>query len=219
MPKKHLERAVAIFILIGLIFTPSLSGTTSFLFDRTAAQVASPDDPSPETPQFESVAPDSIVSSRAGGKGQVAGELKGATEPAIYLIRLKDPAIANYSGGITGLRATTPSVTGAKKLDSKSVTSVAYRQFLAANHDDLITRMNVDFKHGIEVVYQYFSTNNGMAVRLTPEEAASVAQMPGVVFVQRDQEMELHTDAGPAWIGAPGIWDGTTTGSLPGTKG
>ena len=29
----------------------------------------------------------------------------------------------------------------------------------------------------------------------------------------------LDTDVGPQWIGAPGIWNGTATGGLPGTKG
>jgi len=46
-----------------------------------------------------------------------------------------------------------------------------------------------------------------------------VRQLPGVVSVQPNFKRYLHTDAGPAWIGAPGIWDGTQTGGLPGTMG
>ena len=60
---------------------------------------------------------------------------------------------------------------------------------------------------------------NGYAAEMTPAEAATVAGLPGVVRVEREQMFQPDTDAGPAWIGAPGIWDGSMTGGLPGTKG
>ena len=56
-----------------------------------------------------------------------------------------------------------------------------------------------------------------MAVWLTAGEAEQLRKLPGVTFVQRDWERELHTDAGPAWVGADSVWSG-----LPGlspTKG
>ncbi|NIQ95335.1 MAG: hypothetical protein GWN87_14885, partial [Desulfuromonadales bacterium] len=50
-----------------------------------------------------------------------------------------------------------------------------------------------------------------MAVLLTREEADHVARMPGVVEVRKDIMYDLDTDAGPQWIGAESIWDGSAT--------
>jgi uncharacterized repeat protein (TIGR01451 family) len=46
-----------------------------------------------------------------------------------------------------------------------------------------------------------------------------MARLPGVATVTPESVRRITTDAGPAWIGAPGIWDGTATGGLPGTYG
>ena len=58
-----------------------------------------------------------------------------------------------------------------------------------------------------------------MALQLTESEAQRVAGLAGVKRVQPDETRQLLTDAGPAWIGAGGIYDGSQTGGLPGTKG
>jgi hypothetical protein len=67
-----------------------------------------------------------------------AGELEKATEPAIYLIRLSDAPLTSYQGGIAGLGATSPSVTGARKLDANNPASLAYRDYLAAQQAQFI---------------------------------------------------------------------------------
>jgi hypothetical protein len=71
----------------------------------------------------------------------------------------------------------------------------------------------------VEVVFRYDAALNGLALRLTPPEADVIAALPGVRQVQHDFERRLLTDAGPAWIGAPSVWNGSSTGGLPGTKG
>ena len=58
-----------------------------------------------------------------------------------------------------------------------------------------------------------------MALELTEAEAQALARLPGVAGVTPSRDLRPLTDAGPAWIGAPGIWDGTATGGPPGTKG
>jgi subtilisin family serine protease len=50
--------------------------------------------------------------------------------------------------------------------------------------------------------FTYQHAFNGFALRLTPDEAARVASLPGVEDVGPDYEQELHTDTGPAFIGA-----------------
>jgi len=123
--------------------------------------------------------------------GYVSGEIKGATEPAIYLIRLVDPPLARYQGGIEELSPTSLAVTGESKLDVKSPASVSYLQYLAGEQANLIADMEQNLERSVELVYQYFAGNNGIAVWLTPAEAIEVSSMTGVTFVQRDFEPEL----------------------------
>jgi uncharacterized repeat protein (TIGR01451 family) len=136
----------------------------------------------------------------------IISEPKGATGSEIYLIRLSDPPVASYRGGIAGYQATNPSVRGIDKLDMDEPAAVAYTNYLRGQQAQLVSRMEQTLGRSVEVVYQYTAANNGVAAYMTPEEARAVSQLPGVIFVQRDLERELHTDNGPAWIGAPSIW-------------
>jgi subtilisin family serine protease len=60
---------------------------------------------------------------------------------------------------------------------------------------------------------------HGVSVLLTAREASAVATLPGVRLVIEDYDLQLATDAGPVWIGAPGVWDGSATASVGGTRG
>jgi uncharacterized repeat protein (TIGR01451 family) len=143
----------------------------------------------------------------------IVSEPKGAAGSEIYLIRLSDPPVASYRGGIPGLQATNPAARGVDKLDMEEPAAVAYIDYLKAEQAELVTAMERTLGRSVEVVYQYYAANNGIAAYLTPEEAREVAKLPGVIFVQRNFERELHTDNGPTWIGAPSIWGtgGTTS--------
>ena len=46
-----------------------------------------------------------------------------------------------------------------------------------------------------------------MSLRLTQEQAAQVAELPGIRNVSLEKVYELHTDVGPEHIGADGIMD------------
>ncbi|HSD85332.1 MAG TPA: S8 family serine peptidase, partial [Anaerolineae bacterium] len=144
-------------------------------------------------------------------------EVEVSSDPAIYMIRLADSPLAAYSGGIPGLQATSPQTTGERKLNVNSPAARAYTDYLAGKRVQAIASVEKALNRSVKVVYQYYTANNGFAASLTPAEAAIVANLPGVIFVQRDYKQELQTDAGPAWIGATGIWNGTTTGVA--TKG
>lgn len=151
--------------------------------------------------------------------GGVVLQPKNAKGPATYLVRLADPPLASYRGGIPGLAPTSPAVTGARKLNVKSPASLAYRQYLADKQASLVNSIEQALGHPAKVLYHYYTVYNGVAVRLTPEEAPKVAALPGVISVQREQWRYPLTDVTPQFIGATSIWDGTATGGLPGTKG
>lgn len=145
-------------------------------------------------------------------------EPKDAIGPANYIIQLVGPPVASYRGGIKGLAATSPTVTGARWLDVNSPASVAYRNYLNGAQADLMTAMRQALGHPVNAIRAYQYVFNGIAVRLTPEEAATIARLPNVRKVFRETFEVPLTDAGPAWIGASGIWDGSASGSVA-TKG
>ncbi|HSH83079.1 MAG TPA: S8 family peptidase [Herpetosiphonaceae bacterium] len=142
-----------------------------------------------------------------------------AEATATYIIKLADAPLASYRGGVVGLAPTNPAARGQVKLDAASPASVAYLAFLQRAHDTFKTAMATALGRQVNVVFEYRHAFNGVAVVLSEVEAATVARLPGVVDVDKDFERRILTDAGPAWIGAPSIWDGSATGGLPGTRG
>lgn len=142
-----------------------------------------------------------------------------ASEPALYIILLEAPPLASYRGGIDGLAPTSAAVQGQGKLDVDSAASVAYLAYLDQQRALAIDGVSQALGRTIDVAYEYKAALNGFSAEMTPAEAAQVARLSGIKLVEREQEYELQTDAGPAWMGAPGIWNGTDTGGLPGTEG
>ncbi|WP_456405329.1 S8 family peptidase [Thiolapillus sp.] len=130
-------------------------------------------------------------------------------ERAVYLIRLRDAPIATYRGEIKGLEATAPEATGTAKLDAASPRVVKYKSYLMARHRTLEKAIGRTIGRPAKIVHEYYYGNNGIAVWLTPAEAEKIKRLPSVDFIQRDIQRELHTDAGPAWIGAPDVWNGS----------
>ena len=150
----------------------------------------------------------------------VVGEIKGAKDPATYIIQLTDAPVASYRGVVNGLAATAAAVNGAVKLDVNAPASKVYAQYLDTQQANFIEAMaDTVGAANVNVKFQYKYAFNGLAVVMNPEDAAQVAKMPGVSMVQRETVYELMTDVSPEFIGATGVWNGTTTGGLPGTKG
>jgi uncharacterized repeat protein (TIGR01451 family) len=168
--------------------------------------------------ELEEAELDGVYTSRPV-KGGVIGEVKGATGPANYIVMLQDPPLAAYKGGIPGLSATSPTTLGQRKLDTKSPDAQAYLSYLENSQATVLGKIIDRIGGQVDVIFQYQHAFNGFAVRLTPAQASEVAQLTDVRMVERERLYELDTDVGPDWIGAPGIWDGSATGGLPGTKG
>jgi subtilisin family serine protease len=140
------------------------------------------------------------------------------SETGLYIVRLSDPSVSVYMGGISGLDATSPQATGASRLDAQSPASLAYRDYLAAKQQALIESMQTAFGHPIDVQFRYLFTLDAIAVNLTYVEALLAFDLPGVMTVYPDLLYEPDTDMGPTLIGAPSIWNGDTIGDIA-TKG
>lgn len=144
-----------------------------------------------------------------------------------YIVRLKDMALATYDGSIAGLAATNPRI--AKKdlfaklakskmssqqvrdelrLDTKSKESIQYTNYLATKQSEFLSQAKNQLGSDVEVVYHYKNALNGLALRLTQEQAKKLAALSGVEFVERERMEHMDTDTGPIHIGATEVWEG-----------
>jgi subtilisin family serine protease len=136
-----------------------------------------------------------------------------------YIVKLVDPSLASYRGGVPGLAATNPTAAGAVKLDPSSPASKAYLEYLAGKQSAVLTALSTTLGHTATPTYTYRYAYNGFALSLTAQEADVLRGITGVAAVRKDFVRYVQSDAGPAWIGAPGVWDGTSTGAFGATKG
>lgn len=202
--KSKIFRILATLVVLAMVAAPA------------SARQAQPAPLSGE-PVFEPA--DATLVSTPKVSKDVLNEDKTASGPALYTVLLRQSPLASYEGDLSGFSTTSPRLTGAAKLDANSPESQAYRSHLSQQQDGFIAELEAQFGRTIEVRYKYQVALNGFAAVLTPEEAAAIAARSDVRLVERDGVNKIETDTGPAWIGAPGIWDGSTTGSLPGTQG
>ena len=154
-----------------------------------------------------------------GSGVQISGELNGGKDPSRYIIQFKDPSVSLYQGGISGLKATSPEALGTTTLDTTSPDALAFADYLNSQHDAFRSAAEQRLGHSLGIIHQYVYAFNGMTVNITAAEASELRSMPGVKSVNPDSAFEPTTDASPSWIGATSIWDGSNTGSLPGTQG
>ena len=179
---------------------------------------------------LKSVAPISInkggkLNKQQTKKFRVEKELAYGTYT--YIVRLKDQPIATYDGSVAGLDATNPQI--AKKslfkslvkstkssqeirkelrLDLKAPEVVAYANYLESKQQTFLNKASSKLGNNIDVVYKYKNAFNGMAVRLTQDEAQALSNLADVAYVERERMERLHTDTGPIHVGATQVWDG-----------
>ncbi|KAK1366899.1 Subtilisin protease [Heracleum sosnowskyi] len=55
--------------------------------------------------------------------------------------------------------------------------------------------------HSANMIYTYTDIIHGFSTRLTPEEAHSLEQQPGILLVQEEMRYELHTTRTPEFLG------------------
>ncbi|MCO5194516.1 MAG: S8 family serine peptidase [Anaerolineae bacterium] len=123
----------------------------------------------------------------------------GAAE---YIVLLDEPAAAVYTGGVQGLAPARSSADAA----------LAYAGYLQAQQNDFVNGIETQFGRDIDVVTTMQYALNGVIMVLEPDEAVALVSNPAVTHIERAVDQEILTDAGPTWIGANEVWDGTATG-------
>jgi subtilisin family serine protease len=156
-----------------------------------------------------------VAAAMAGVWGtQIAAQSdeKGSTQPAnaiaTYLIEFAEPGMLHAVSRSEGQR-----------FDAKSPEAIAYRDQLIAIQAEHKTAIAGRLGRYPDVTHHYLASHSGIAARLTAEEAALVAAMPGVTKVERETFETLTTNAGPTFIGANTIWNGSSVPGGVGTRG
>jgi subtilisin family serine protease len=136
------------------------------------------------------------------------------SDSGLWLVRLREPSLSSYTGGIPGLVATSPQVTNESPLDVASPRSAAYLRHLADRQADVTARIEHALGRKPDVAFSYRNVLNGIAVRVDASEAARLASLPGVASVTPDREFQLETDVSHELIHSDTVWDGDTGSGL-----
>lgn len=153
----------------------------------------------------------SIAAVDAGFSSVQKAASKSAGKKTTYIVVLKDVSLARYSGGVAGYPATSAQAKGAPKLNARAPESVRYLSYLADQRAAAITSAASVIGRQLDVSYEYGATIVGFAADMTAKEAQRIAALDQVAFVEIEKISVLHTDAGPAWSGATGVWGSNGT--------
>jgi hypothetical protein len=129
-----------------------------------------------------------------------------ATYPARrWIVQLADPPLAQYRGGLTGLQTTGVRLIS-RRSNVASTASTAYLAHLRAQREHLTAALGA-VARGARVERTYEVTVNGMAVVMSPKQAAAVRALPGVKAVTPDIPFQRSTFSTPQQTSAPAVWN------------
>ena len=133
--------------------------------------------------------------------------LSAKGEPAVYIVQLTDNPVIAYEGDISGLAATKPD--RGDHINPNSAKVKKYVKFLDSKHADALAIA------GGEKFYDYFYSFNGFAAVLTPSQAVTMAKLPDVVMLFKDEFKFPVTDNSPEFLGlstSGGLWESDILG-------
>jgi subtilisin family serine protease len=134
-----------------------------------------------------------------------------------YIVELKDPPLARYDGrklsvpladGRAQLEALRSGRGISSRLNLQSSQARSYLGYLEDRHGEFGLEAAVLLGRQLRPVFRYRLATNGMAVDLTPAEAAILAEVPMIRSLRRDEKHFVETYAGPQWIGSTELWEG-----------
>lgn len=138
---------------------------------------------------------------------------------ALYIVRFEEKPAVRYSGGIDGLKPTSPRVTGVARFDFQAKSTIAYRDWLATRQSQHLSNIHREIGRSVEARSKMDVSLNAVILNLTPSEAKIIKQLPGIAWVERNRISFQQTDAGPEWIKAPELWSGNATTNDIGSYG
>jgi subtilisin family serine protease len=122
--------------------------------------------------------------------------------PSRYIVALSGKPIATYGGDVKGLGATRPGK--GERVDVTSGSAQRYRDYLNREHANAAARV------GAKPLKHYAVSLNGFATTLTPDQARTLEEAPGVLSVTKDRPRRLTDDKNPVdflkLTGSQGVW-------------
>ena len=119
------------------------------------------------------------------------------------IVKLESDSLAPYRGGLSGLPATSPTVTGDAKLDVDSLNARRYRAHLGREFDAFERNLKAALP-GSEITRRFDLIVGGVSALVPIDEVKTVENMTGVKAVYLDQMEQLTTDTSPGFIGVAG---------------
>jgi hypothetical protein len=132
--------------------------------------------------------------------------LLGRTDstPVNVMIKYDYDSTASYDGGMAGLAATSPNVTG-KELEANKGAVDAYENYTSAVSDKIDKAVESAVPGA--VVKQTFQTVYGGVSAVVPaDQISKLLKVDGVVAVQKDSLRQPDYQS-VSWIGAPTVWN------------
>ncbi|PKM18840.1 MAG: peptidase S8/S53 subtilisin kexin sedolisin [Gammaproteobacteria bacterium HGW-Gammaproteobacteria-15] len=117
----------------------------------------------------------------------------------VYFVLFDEPAVATAGIAAKG-----------QLLNAKSTNVQHYAGSLRTNQTRVLSRASSHIGEPVQTLFQYQYSVNAAAVRVSAQGAAALAKQPGIKAVVKRQIHYLHTDSGPAYTGAPAIWQSQT---------
>lgn len=136
--------------------------------------------------------------------GLLSSAAWASDQTSVYVLEFETPALLEHHADNK-----LPALNNGRKLNLESTEAKSYLKRLETEQSDRLSDIRHTLNRAVDYKFQYQMAQNGAALELTPSEAAKIAQLPGVKSVQKDKIYHLDTDAGPNFIGADSVWDGT----------
>ncbi|WOH38621.1 S8 family serine peptidase [Thalassotalea fonticola] len=142
-----------------------------------------------------------------------------------YFVVLTDSPLATYDGSNVNFAATNmlaskgSNATKTGKLNTKSLASKRYRNYLSGKQKEAQLHVELKLKRKVEIKRSFSIVMNGFVAELTPSEAVLLGQLDGIKLVEKVGFDQIDTDSGPSYSGADNVWNGSADLQIPGNKG
>jgi len=182
--KSALTRLLSIVVLLAMVVTPVLAIDT----------------PQADGPRLEPDRSGFVPESTLGTKEQLtaveAFAVSSLERSDRYVILFEDPSLVAVNKG-------------SSQLDISSPESQTYLDQLAKQRNSVMASVESTLGRSVSIKHVYDVILNGVSVEMSLEEAQQLAKVPGIRQILSVSLEQPDTDAGPSWIGADGVWDGS----------
>jgi subtilisin family serine protease len=123
-----------------------------------------------------------------------------------YIVQLEGDPVAAFANRLRPTGSTNA------KLDYANPSVQAYKNQVINKRNNTLNAIQNKLARTVKPIEVYETAFNGFAIEATAAEMRAIAKLANIHSYQEEQIYTLTTDAGPKWIGADRIQDGSVTG-------